>query len=65
MFYYITFRERCTGIVAPGKNAELIYKFWDSQAFSRNSADLDKTDRLFFFNIYEGCPNKSWTFVLK
>ena len=49
MFYYITFRERCTGIITPGKNTELIYKFWDSQAFSRNSADLDKTTRLLFY----------------
>ena len=30
------------------KNTELIYKFWDSQAFSRNSADLDKTTSLLF-----------------
>ena len=35
LFYYITFRERCTDIIAPGKNTELIYKFWDS-------ADLDE-----------------------
>ena len=33
------------------KNTELIYKFWDSQAFSRNSADLDKTI-LFLLYIY-------------
>ena len=35
----VEFRERCTGIIAPGKNIELICNFWDSQAFSRNSAD--------------------------
>ena len=35
------------------KNTELIYKFWDSQAFSRNSADLDKTTLLFKFVVHE------------
>ena len=28
------------------KNTELIYKFWDSQAFRRNSVDLVKTTHL-------------------
>ena len=28
---------------------KLKYKFWDSQAFSRNSADLDMTTRLLFY----------------
>ena len=28
---------------------ELIYKFWDSQAFSRNSADLDNTIHLLLY----------------
>ena len=31
------------------KNTERIYKFWDSQAFSRSSADLDKTTCLLFY----------------
>ena len=30
------------------KNNELIYEFWKSQAYSRNSADLDMTTRLLF-----------------
>ena len=44
-------RERCTGIIATGKSTELIYKFWDSQAFSRNSDDLDKTTRLLCMSV--------------
>ena len=36
---------------APGKSTELIYKFLDSQAFSRNSANLDKTTRLFYIML--------------
>ena len=32
-----------------GKTTELIYKIWDSQTFSRNSADLDKTTSLLFY----------------
>ena len=31
------------------KNTELIDKFWDSQVFSRNSADLDKTSRILLY----------------
>ena len=43
------------------KHTELIHKFWDSQTFSRNSAEVDKTTPLLFykccalvssFNIY-------------
>ena len=34
------------------KNTEHIHKFWDSQAFSRNSADLDKATRLLFYIFY-------------
>ena len=45
-----------------GKNTELIYTFWDSQAFSRNGANLNKTTLLLLhiccagvssFNIYK------------
>ena len=54
LFYYITFTglqelQDLQVIVNTGKNTELIYKFWDSQAFCRNSADLDKTTRLLFY----------------
>ena len=29
--------------------SSVIYKFWYSQAFSRNNADLDKTARLLLY----------------
>ena len=49
LFYYNTLREKCIGIIAPGNNTELIYKLWDSQTFSRNSPDLNKTTRLLLY----------------
>ena len=41
LFYYITFRERCTGIIAPEKILNLYTSFGKSKAYSRISADLD------------------------